>query len=179
MPMIKVKHFFTLTFKIRVVILVSFLFLEFLLLVFNDLVFRNSLYEYDPDMGYKARPYAQWGNNITNEFGFNDRDYGIEFIVVAYPNSFQVDESLRHVVSAHYQLDTSAYQLDRPQGRLWQFCTELNIEFYDMLPSFQEAHEQGQRLYIHNDTHWNEAGNELAAQYLFDVLIWKARENLN
>ena len=100
----------------------------------------------------------------------------VQFMIVAYPDSFQVDQSLLKVVINHYQVDTSNYQLDRPQGLLWKFSQENNIEFYDMLSTFQEASQQGQRLYIHNDSHWNNAGNELAAQFLFDVLGWKVRE---
>jgi hypothetical protein len=389
-----------LSIKLLLVIGFSFLFLEFLLLVFNDLVFRNSFYIYDPDLGYRVRSYTRWGKNITNEFGFNDRDYphqrtpgtfrilflgdsfswagglegnytailerkfepefgdqrveiinagysgthtgeqlnalkkfalqyqpdlvvlgffvgndfldadpwrkrvviggattdldtrkdweitlfgqlvvpqsrfylflkqqwatyqylqthrqknevqqpgqksparsgqtdaftyteknisntyldyefrrmqianwslasyaadefaiyenfafenllamrdllaenNIKFIVAAYPDEIQVDESLRQVVMTHYKVDPTHYQLDRPQGRLWQFCQEHQIEFYDLLPTFQEAYRQGQHLYIPNDSHWNGAGNELAAQYLYEILVWKAREYLN
>ncbi|NJN98344.1 MAG: SGNH/GDSL hydrolase family protein [Anaerolineales bacterium] len=73
--MVSLKRGLVLGLKILLTIVLSFLFLEFLLLVFNDVVFRKSLYMYDPDLGYKARPYAHWGDNITNEFGFNDRDY--------------------------------------------------------------------------------------------------------
>jgi len=105
-------------------------------------------------------------------------DKQIPFMVVAYPDSFQVDETLLKVIVGHYQVDTSTYQLDRPQGLLWQFSTEHNIEFYDMLPVFQEAAKQGQKLYLHNDTHWNKAGNTLAADFLFEILVWKVRENL-
>ncbi len=384
------KRIFSLTSKILLTILISFILLELLLLVFNDLVFRNSFYVYDPDLGFKVRPYVQWGNNETNEFGFNDRDYphqkepgvyrilflsdsfswagglndnyttileekfeaefgdrrievinagypgthtgeqlqllrkfglqynpdlvvlgifvgndfldadpwrkrivvggtttdidtrrdreitllgqlfvpqsrlylflkeqwntfkytqaqqqtevqefspatpqaqpatvtkysdqhlstefarmqvanwanaaafqsheeyifekllamrdllaekNIDFIVVAYPDEFQVDENLRQAVFDRYQVDdASSYQWDRPQGLLWQFCVENNIEFYDMLPTFQEAQRSGERLYIPNDPHWNEAGNALAGQYLFEMLVWKAGEYFN
>jgi hypothetical protein len=381
------------TLKITLTILISFLVLEFLLLVFNDMVFRNTFFMYDPDMGFKVRPYAQWGDNRANEFGFNDRDYphekppgtfrilvlsdsfnwagglennytsilerkfqaefgsqvevinagysqthtgeqlialekyglqynpdlvvlgffvgndffdaqpwrkriviggtttdidthlgheitflgqplvwrsrlylfleeqwttyqflrhveaqvpvaqssncddntqsedcvtvqqsvslptddylvmelarmqianwnmdsafevnksyafknllamrdvlverDIQFVVVAYPDEFQIDETLRQAIVEKYEIDLSVYQIDRPQGLLWQFCTENNIEYYDLLPMFQKTHQQGQHLYLPNDSHWNKAGNELAAQALFDILIWKTRE---
>ena len=369
--------------KIGLVALVSFIALELLLTIFNDLVFRNSFFVYDPDLGFKVRPYAGWGAYQANEFGFNDRDYphqkapgvyriliisdsfnwaggpegnytallerkfqdhfgdsrvevinagysqthtgeqlkilkkfglqyqpdlvvlgffvgndfidahperkrivvgsvvsdinigrdleislwgqplvlqsrlylflkeqwltrsyvqpqastqaaevvpisnpavslpteqylaleyfrmqvanweqasalranetyifdqmlamrdllgeqGIEFMVAAYPDEFQVDASLRQAVIERYQVNTSTYQWDRPQGLLWQFCTEHGIEFYDLLSTFREVHAQGQRLYLLNDSHWNEAGNTLAAQYLFDILIWKVNNH--
>jgi lysophospholipase L1-like esterase len=375
-------RFFRLALKISLAILVTFLVLELLLLTFNDLVFRHTFYMYNPDLGFRVRPYAQWGAYQANEFGFNDHDYPhhkepgayrililsdsfnwaggptgnytalleqkfatefgpgrvevinagysrthtaeqlailkkfglqynpdlvvlgffagndffdaqpwrrrivvggtqvdldtrlgremtllgqplvaqsrlylflqewyttrqykvqaqppaleeepvtvgvslpteeylameyarmqvanweqasavqpneeyifdslramrellaerkIGFIVAAYPDEFQVDEALRQAVIARYEFDPTPYQWDRPQGRLWEFCTAQGIEFYDLLPTFQEAHQQGQRLYLPNDSHWNKAGNELAAQYLFEVLVWKAREYL-
>ena len=387
----RLKQLIRLFLKVGLALAGSFLFLEFLLFVFNDAVFRNSFYMYDPDLGFQVRPYVTWETNVTNEFGFNDRDYphnksgdtfrililsdsfnwagGLEqnytaklerklaeafgpervevinagypgthpgeylqilkkfglqynpdlvvlgffvgndffdaspwrrrivvggtrtdidlrigkertlfgrllipqsrfylflkeqwvtyefqqlqqqaldepatvqlptpnaaqpqvptdttyadkylaveaariqvanwdqasafqpnvdyvfeqliamrdllagrdtqFMIVAYPDEFQVNEALRQQVFAAYQFDPTPYQLDRPQGLLWQFSTDHDIEFHDMLPAFQAAHDAGQRLYIPNDAHWNEAGNELAAQYLFDILVWKARD---
>lgn len=374
------SSWFSFAIKIILTVLISFLALELLLLVFNDLVFRHSFYMYDPDIGFRVRPYAEWGPYQANKFGFNDRDYPlqkepgsyrllilsdsfnwaggpegnytallekkltaevgqpvelinagysqthtaeqllilqkfglqyqpdlvvlgffvgndfldaspwrrrivvggtatdidtrwgrewtflgqpvvlrsrlwlflqeqwysrqyvslaqaqtatptasyvslptdrylqmefarmqianwqqasafeahqayifdsllamrdllaeqeIEFVVAAYPDEFQVDDTLRQAVIERYQVDTSTYQWDRPQGILWQFCTEQDIEFYDLLPVFQEAHQQGQHLYLPNDSHWNEAGNQLAADYLYEILIWKIRENLS
>jgi len=130
--------------------------------------------------------YASHEFQIYEDFVFDNlldmRDLlsekNISFMVVAYPDSFQVDESLLQVVINHYQIDISTYQLDRPQGILWQFTTNNDIEFYDMLATFQEAAQQGERLYIHNDSHWNEAGNQLAAEYLYDILVWKTRDYL-
>jgi len=102
----------------------------------------------------------------------------IEFIVAAYPDEFQVDEALRQAIAKQYNIDyNQGYQLDRPQGLVWQFCTDHQIEFYDLLPTFQQAHQAGQQLYLPNDSHWNQDGNELAAQYLFDKLIWKVRKH--
>lgn len=404
--MVSLKRGLVLGLKILLTIVLSFVFLEFLLLVFNDVVFRKSLYMYDPDLGYKARPYAHWGDNITNEFGFNDRDYphqkkpgtyrilfvgdsfswagglegnytailekkfeaefgdsrveiintgydathtgeqlkalkkyglqynpdlvvlaffigndffdatpwrrrinvggsqvdidtrtdteialfgklvvpfrsrlylflrdqwatyqylqtqrqnspppadqsetvanqtvtdvtqtsdaeifsyteeniseyyselelyriqifnsvlansvaadqfkiredfvfsnllamrdllkekNIRFMVVAYPDNIQVEESLRQVIFNQYDLDPSHFQFDRPQNLLWQFCQEHQIEFYDLWSAFQAKQQEGQRPYLINDSHWNEIGNQVAAQYLFATLLPKAQ----
>ncbi|MBI1880071.1 MAG: hypothetical protein HYR94_17940 [Chloroflexi bacterium] len=94
-----------------------------------------------------------------------------EFMVVTYPDEFQVDKALRQAVIDKYRLDPSTYQWNKPQFLLREFCAKHEIAFYDMLPTFRQAHQQGQRLYLPNDSHWNEAGNELAAQYLFDLLL--------
>jgi tRNA uridine 5-carbamoylmethylation protein Kti12 len=106
-------------------------------------------------------------------------EHGIDFMVVAYPDEFQVDRALRQAVIDRYQVDESTYEWDRPQVILSQFTTANNIEFYDMLLAFQNAHEQGLRLYLPNDSHWNSAGNDLAARFLVEKLTPKIREKLN
>ena len=60
--------------KLATTIGVTFLLLEFLLLVFNDTVFHDSFVIYDREMGFLVRPYAR----KSNRFGFNDRDYPLE-----------------------------------------------------------------------------------------------------
>jgi hypothetical protein len=120
---------------------------------------------------------------VREDFAFSNllalrhllQEKNIEFMVVAYPDNFQIEESLRQVVFKHYKLNPDQFQLDRPQSLLWKFCQEHQIEFYDMLPTFQAAQQQGQRLYLVNDSHWNDAGNQLAAQYLFETLMPKAQ----
>ena len=44
------------------------------------------------------------------------------------------------------------------------------IAFADLLPAFADAHARGQGLYVPNDTHWNRAGNRLAAVELADIV---------
>jgi hypothetical protein len=58
----------------------SFLFLETLLFVFEPQVFQRSFYVFDPDLGFRVRPYAVYGTNQANQYGFNDRDYPEERI---------------------------------------------------------------------------------------------------
>ena len=55
--------------------LIALIVLEVLLLLFNDYVFRSSFYIFDSDLGFRVRPYATFGNDRANEFGFNDSDY--------------------------------------------------------------------------------------------------------
>ena len=62
--------------KICLAGLITFVLLEGLLLVFNDWIFRNSFYIYEPKFGFQVRPGVEWGVGLkTNEFGFNDRVY--------------------------------------------------------------------------------------------------------
>ncbi len=63
----KIKQFLLLTFCWLILPLLT---LEILLIVLEPYLFKG-LYQYDPDLGFKVRPYA----NGNNQFGFNDRDY--------------------------------------------------------------------------------------------------------
>jgi len=49
------------------------------------------------------------------------------------------------------------------------FCRTHNIHCLDMLGQFQEQGKTGM-LYASRDTHWNEAGNRLAADLIFKYL---------
>ena len=55
--------------------LLCFLGAEVVLLVFHEQFFGQSFYIFDPNLGFRVRPYATYGNAQANEFGFNDRDY--------------------------------------------------------------------------------------------------------
>ena len=97
----------------------------------------------------------------------------IQFIVAAFPDEFQVDPSLRKAVIDRYQLDPSHYRWNHAQLLLRDFCRQRGIEFHDFLPAFQQAQATGQRLYLPNDSHWNDAGNGLAARLLYEILSAK------
>jgi hypothetical protein len=42
--------------------------------------------------------------------------------------------------------------------------------FIDLLPAFEEAVARGDLLYYPYDTHWNQAGHNLAAQVIAEAL---------
>lgn len=50
------------------------LFLVEILMIVLEPQLSQGLYQYDPDLGFKIRPYA----NGNNQFGFNDRDYSLQ-----------------------------------------------------------------------------------------------------
>ncbi|WRH66805.1 MAG: hypothetical protein RSE13_25415 [Planktothrix sp. GU0601_MAG3] len=50
------------------------LFLVEILMIVLEPYLSQGLYQYDPDLGFKIRPYA----NGNNQFGFNDRDYPLQ-----------------------------------------------------------------------------------------------------
>lgn len=65
-----------------------------------------------------------------------------------------------------YQLDRNQYDLDLMQKLLKDFLSSKDIHNIDMISEFRVA-EKTQDLYLLRDTHWNAAGNQLAADILF------------
>jgi len=49
------------------------------------------------------------------------------------------------------------------------FCEQNRIHCLDLLAPFQQAGKSA-KLYVLRDTHWNEAGNRLAADLIFQYL---------
>ena len=66
----RIKNFLLLTFTW---IIIPLFLVEILMIVFEPYLFKG-LYQYDPDLGFRVRPYI----NGNNQFGFNDRDYPLE-----------------------------------------------------------------------------------------------------
>ena len=100
-------------------------------------------------------------------------EQGVEFVVVAFPDEFQVNPSLREAVWHHHGENPEDYRIDRAQRLLEEFCAREKIDLWDLLPAFAEGHQTGQKLYLPNNSHWNREGNRLAARELFSkVVTW-------
>jgi hypothetical protein len=56
-----------------IAIVFVFVVIEIAMIVFESSL-SNSFYEYDPDIGFRVKPYA----NNSNRFGFNDQDYPLK-----------------------------------------------------------------------------------------------------
>ena len=102
---------------------------------------------------------------------------GVEFVVAAFPDEFQVDPSLRQAVWHHYGENPQNYRIDRGQRLLEEFCDREEIDFWDLLPAFEEAHQTGQKLYLPNNSHWNKDGNQLAARELFSKVVARLEDS--
>jgi len=76
--------------------------------------------------------------------------------------------------STMVMLDMASAALDENgamQRRVWaETAQELGIAFLDMLPALQAATSAGQRVYFFADTHWNQAGHNIAQNALLDWL---------
>jgi hypothetical protein len=94
----------------------------------------------------------------------------IKLVMLLLPAQFQVDQALRQAVFTKYQhIAEKNYDLSHPNNLIVNFCRTQDIHCLDMLGQFQEQWKTKQ-LYILRDSHWNEAGNRLAADLLFEYL---------
>ena len=93
----------------------------------------------------------------------------IKLVVAIYPDEFQVNEPLLKGVFEKYKLKPEDYDLKLAQNLLKQFLESKGIPVIDFLDRFQ-AEGRKKDLYVPRDSHWNSAGNQLAADILFGDL---------
>ena len=89
----------------------------------------------------------------------------VEFVVVVIPAEIQIDAALRDAVQRQYAQDAKTVQWNfmRPNESITKRLRGAGIDYLDLYPVFA-AEGQNRRLYKPRDTHWNIAGNEVAAQ---------------
>jgi lysophospholipase L1-like esterase len=93
----------------------------------------------------------------------------IKLVVAIYPDEFQVNEALQRSIFERYQLKHSDYDLRFAQNILKSFLDQKQIPYIDFLDRFQSEGSK-RDLYVLRDSHWNAAGNQLAADILFEDL---------
>ena len=94
----------------------------------------------------------------------------IKLVVAILPDQFQVDKKLREAVLARYKNPGKEnLDLSYPDNLIMNFCRAHDINCLDLLEPFQKVGKTRQ-LYALRDTHWNEAGNRLAADLIFQYL---------
>ncbi|MEZ5293487.1 MAG: hypothetical protein R2745_20560 [Vicinamibacterales bacterium] len=97
------------------------------------------------------------------------RSADAEFLVAIAPDEVQVDAGLRAAVAAALRVGVETLDVGQPDRLLAAALAERGIATADLLPAFQSA-AGGERLYKPRDTHWNLAGNRLAAAALARAL---------
>ena len=90
---------------------------------------------------------------------------GAKMLAVVIPDEVQIDRELQdRVVRAHGSTHDQ-FDFERPNRLLAAELSREGIPFVDLLPVFRNEGRQT-RLYKPRDTHWNIAGNRLAATTL-------------
>ena len=97
------------------------------------------------------------------------RARNIRFMIAIHPDEMQVSPTQFNTLTTRFDLRRDDYDLDLAQKRLKNFLDAKHLPYLDLLDRFKDE-EQRQDLYLFRNTHWNEAGNELAAEMLFQYL---------
>jgi hypothetical protein len=102
------------------------------------------------------------------------RRRGIAFLVVIIPDEFQVDRDLQNAILKILgkNREDSSVDFTRPNRLLRRKLDSLGIQYVDLLPQLADAGRHA-RYYKPRDTHWNIAGNELAAGLITEYLQQK------
>jgi len=131
---------------------------------------RICVRDHQPQLVELAADIAQVLTRLDGEV----RRTGADLVVMLIPDEYQVNEQLLRDSAAALGVTRSAIDLDAPQRRLTALLDAAGIRSVDVLPAFREA-ARHQSLYYERNTHWNDAGNALAARLLADYV---ARERL-
>jgi lysophospholipase L1-like esterase len=94
---------------------------------------------------------------------------GARCIVMMIPDQYQVDDGLVDEVLKATGNRREDYDIERPQRRLAEILEAEGVEVLDLLPVFRAKAGRGP-FYRPSDTHWNRAGNRVAAAALADAL---------
>lgn len=93
----------------------------------------------------------------------------IELIISIFPDRFQIEQDLRQEIFKKYGLKEDSLDLYYPNKLLLNFCKQANIHCVDLLEKFKE-NAKFEKLYLVRDTHWNEEGNKLVADIIFNFI---------
>ena len=98
------------------------------------------------------------------------RQSGAQLAVMVIPDEYQVDRSVFATAARRAGMRPEDYDLERPQKALVEVLTARSIPVLDLLPASRRAAVDGP-LYMPRNTHWNSAGNRLAAAELVRFLL--------
>lgn len=94
----------------------------------------------------------------------------IKLVVVIIPDEVQVDQNLQATIVEMFDSDDpNNLDFRLPNRMLQEAFEQHNIEYIDLMDDLVVTATQT-RLYKPNDTHWNIAGNQRAAEVLADYL---------
>ncbi len=94
----------------------------------------------------------------------------IKLLVVLIPTKAQVDKEKFADLAEQYSLNASELEINKAQKIFLQFGRENNITMIDLLPEFSKRNKNN-TFYFEPDGHWNEKGQELAANFIYENLI--------
>lgn len=93
--------------------------------------------------------------------------HGIRLIAVLVPDEVQVNGRVRTALAG--SADLGRYDFDRPQRLLSEALAANHVPVVDLLPVLRERGAMA-GVYLKYNTHWNELGNRVAAETVWEFL---------
>lgn len=122
---------------------------------------RTSAQRFGPNINYIFQSISEMNDLLKSR--------NIKFMVAIYPDEMQVSQTEFDTLVKKFGLNREEYNLNLAEDLLGSFLESKHIPYVDLLGGFR-AEEQKQSLYLFRNTHWNKAGNQLAAEMLFQYL---------
>ncbi len=117
-------------------------------------------------------PTLKWIDELTALTQTLDAD----FVMVIHPAQFQVETKLYQQILKQFGKSRDEFDLDKPQKVLQDYCQSRQISCLDLLPTFRKNGSEG-GLYALQETHYNNAGNQLAATTIVEHLTSRQPTN--
>jgi len=109
-------------------------------------------------------------NYIISEMAKWAKENQTKFVLILAPDELQVSTDLRDSFAKTYDVDLANFDFQTPQRIFTEYADVAGIAVVDLLPLFL-TESASRNLYFKQDTHWNEAGNRLAAEEAWRFLI--------
>lgn len=110
-------------------------------------------------------------NSIVSEFNSICHEHGIVPVLIYIPTATQVYGRLHSKDSNSHFIERVRSAPDNPSLQaVASLAAELDMDFINLLPVFQEKADEGNLLYYPFDTHWNLEGRRTAAAFVASYL---------
>lgn len=98
---------------------------------------------------------------ILDETATEAESRGVHLIVAVFPQRYQVQPADWIAAQAAYGLDNGAFDLDRPNTLLAEYCLERRLNCVDPTEAMRRDHTSTGETYYQplGDMHWNAAGH--------------------
>jgi hypothetical protein len=112
---------------------------------------------------------ANWRSALSHlrNMAMLSRQRSVRYGVVIIPDEYQVNPDVLDEIVRLGKVPWDDIDLNLPQRTVLDFCRAEQIPCLDLLPVFAGTRD----TYLRQDTHWNERGNQLAAQAIVPWLI--------
>jgi hypothetical protein len=95
---------------------------------------------------------------------------------VLIPAQLQIYDRLKQKFKKQFSIEDELLDFNKPNEAMLNICKKEGIETLDLLPKFKEYSENNnEKLYFEIDGHWNRNGHLLAAECIYEKIVFDMR----